>query len=149
MRSFNLLDAVATTAMNAPSRSASAKGRNSNSICPSRAHSCTASAASIAITRTRAPVSSSPPILGSPTLPAPTTRHFLPANFKNIGNKLSTVRPPRRSARAPREHREQQHPPVHPPDIPAAPRRYDEQRTAAGSLPAHALPDIAAAIAQL
>src|SRR5712664_3523840 len=39
----------------------------------------------------RAPVSISPPILGSPTLPAPTTRHCFPASFINIGNKLVTV----------------------------------------------------------
>src|SRR5580704_853322 len=31
------------------------------------------------------------PILGSPTLPAPTTRHCLPVSFINIGNKLVTV----------------------------------------------------------
>src|SRR6266849_7919977 len=39
----------------------------------------------------RAPVSMSPPILGSPTLRAPTTRHRFPASFINIGNKLVTV----------------------------------------------------------
>src|SRR4030088_2557924 len=39
----------------------------------------------------RAPVSMSPPIFGSPTLPAPTTRHCFPASFMNIGNKLVTV----------------------------------------------------------
>src|SRR5258708_6173339 len=39
----------------------------------------------------RAPVSMSPAILGSPTLPAPTTRHCFPASFMNIGNKLVTV----------------------------------------------------------
>src|SRR5258708_33576569 len=38
----------------------------------------------------RAPVSSSPPILGSPTLPAPTIRHGLPVNFRNMGNRLVT-----------------------------------------------------------
>src|SRR5579863_6353247 len=35
-----------------------------------------------------APVSMRPPILGSPTFPAPTTRQRLPSSFKNIGNKL-------------------------------------------------------------
>src|SRR3977135_3593196 len=39
----------------------------------------------------RAPVSISPPIFGSPTLPAPTTRHCFPASFMNIGNKLVTI----------------------------------------------------------
>src|SRR4029077_1071235 len=39
----------------------------------------------------RAPVSMSPPIFGSTTLPAPTTRHCFPASFINIGNKLVTV----------------------------------------------------------
>src|SRR6266849_6813073 len=58
----------------------------------------------MATTRMRAPVSSSPPIFGSPTLPAPTTRHSLPANFMNIGNKLFTdflTRLPLRRAPAP------------------------------------------------
>src|ERR1017187_2919056 len=32
-----------------------------------------------------------PPILGSPTFPAPTTRQRLPSSFKNIGNKLLIV----------------------------------------------------------
>src|SRR5208337_3504145 len=38
-----------------------------------------------------APVSMSPPIFGSPTLPAPTTRQCFPASFINIGNRLVTV----------------------------------------------------------
>src|ERR1035441_5176704 len=39
----------------------------------------------------RAPVSMSPPIFGSPTFPAPTTRHCFPVSFINIGNRLVTV----------------------------------------------------------
>src|ERR1019366_8694095 len=39
----------------------------------------------------RAPVSMSPPIFGSPTFPAPTTKHCFPVSFINIGNRLVTV----------------------------------------------------------
>src|SRR5258708_7816720 len=46
---------------------------------------------SLAPTRTRAPVSISPPIFGSPTFPAPTTSHGRPVSFMNIGNKLFTL----------------------------------------------------------
>src|SRR5215469_17809889 len=38
----------------------------------------------------RAPVSSRPPIFGSPIFPAPTTRTCLPLSLINIGNKLVT-----------------------------------------------------------
>src|SRR5580700_11740322 len=38
-----------------------------------------------------APVSISPPIFGSPTFPAPTTRHCLPASFTNMGNRLVRI----------------------------------------------------------
>src|SRR5579863_1178350 len=55
-----------------------------------RAHSRTWGLASSETTRMRAPVSRRPPTLGSPTLPAPTTRHCLPSSFRNIGNKLVT-----------------------------------------------------------
>src|ERR1700687_5820529 len=75
---------------NAPSKSSAEKARNSSSIFPARAHSRTVGLAPSAPTRIRAPVSSRPPILGSPTFPAPTTRHCLPSSFKNIGNKLVT-----------------------------------------------------------
>src|ERR1700678_1822228 len=38
-----------------------------------------------------APVSMRPPIFGSPTLPAPTTRHGLPVSFVNMGKRSVTV----------------------------------------------------------
>src|SRR5260370_26762934 len=60
-------------------------------IFPAFAQPCTVSEASSATTWTRAPVSIRPPILGSPTLPAPTTRHRLPSSFTNIGNKLLII----------------------------------------------------------
>src|SRR5258708_4743034 len=91
MRSLRLSEAVATTARNLPSRSPVEKARSSSSIFPASAHSRTWSLAEIATTWMRAPVSMSPAILGSPTLPAPTTRHCFPASFINIGNKLVTV----------------------------------------------------------
>src|SRR5216683_598899 len=91
MSSFRLREAVATTARKLPSRSPVEKARSSSSIFPALAHSRTWPLAAIATTWTRAPVSMSPPILGSPTLPAPTTRHCFPASFMNIGNKLVTV----------------------------------------------------------
>src|SRR6266446_3387434 len=91
MRSFRLREAVATTARNLPSRSDDEKARSSSSIFPASAHSRTWPLAATATTWIRAPVSMSPPILGSPTLPAPTTRHCFPAIFINIGNKLVTV----------------------------------------------------------
>src|SRR5258708_408470 len=91
MRSLRLSEAVATTARNLPSRSAVEKARSSRSIFPASAHSRTWSLAEIATTWMRPPVSMSPAILGSPTLPAPTTRHCFPASFINIGNKLVTV----------------------------------------------------------
>src|SRR5438309_3979693 len=91
MRSLRLREAVATTARNLSSRSADEKARSSSSILPALAHSRTWPLAATATTWIRAPVSMSPPILGSPTLPAPTTRHCFPASFINIGNKLVTV----------------------------------------------------------
>src|ERR1700674_4156141 len=91
MRSFRLREAVATTARNLSSRSDNEKARSSSSIFPALAHSRTWSLAAIATTWMRAPVSIRPPILGSPTLPAPTTRHCFPASFINIGNMLVTV----------------------------------------------------------
>src|SRR5713101_3645818 len=91
MCSLRLREAVATTARNLPSRSLVEKARSSSSIFPASAHSRTWPLAAIATTWMRAPVSMSPPILGSPTLPAPTTRHCFPASFINIGNKLVTV----------------------------------------------------------
>src|SRR5713226_4218589 len=91
MCSLRLREAVATTARNLPSRSDDEKARSSSSIFPASAHSRTWPLAAIATTCMRAPVSMSPPILGSPTLPAPTTRHCFPASFINIGNKLVTV----------------------------------------------------------
>src|ERR1700680_121794 len=90
MRSFRLREFVATMVKNAPSKSSAEKARNSSSSFPARAHSRTVGLASRATTRIRAPVSSRPPIFGSPTFPAPTTKHCLPSNFKNIGNKLVT-----------------------------------------------------------
>src|ERR1700727_2585458 len=39
----------------------------------------------------RAPVSMRPPILASPTFPAPTTRQRLPSSFTNIGKRLLIV----------------------------------------------------------
>src|SRR5260370_471551 len=74
-----------------PSRSDDEKARSSRSIFPASAHSRTRSLAAIATTWMRAPVSISPPILGSPILPAPTTRHRFPDSFINIGNRLVTV----------------------------------------------------------
>src|SRR6266851_7838916 len=91
MSSFRLREAVATTARNLPSRSPVEKARSSSAIFPALAHSRTWSLAEIATTCMPAPVSMSPPILGSPTFPAPTTRHCFPASFINIGNKLVTV----------------------------------------------------------
>src|ERR1700674_4019694 len=91
MRSLRPREAVATTARNLPSRSDDEKARSSSSIFPASAHSRTWSLAAIATTWMRAPVSMRLPILGSPTLPAPTTRHCFPASFMNIGNKLVTV----------------------------------------------------------
>src|SRR5216684_1925277 len=91
MSSFRLREAVATTARNLPSRSLVEKARSSSSIFPASAHSRTWPLAAIATTWMRAPVSMSPPIFGSPTFPAPTTRHCFPASFMNIGNKLVTV----------------------------------------------------------
>src|SRR6266404_4311548 len=91
MRSLRLREGVATTARNLPSRSDDEKARSSSSILPASAHSRTWPLAATATTWIRAPVSMSPPILGSPTLPAPTTRHCFPASFINIGNKLVTV----------------------------------------------------------
>src|SRR5580704_17356986 len=91
MDSFRAREAVATTARNAPLRSSATKARSSSEILPSRAQPCTISLARKAITRTSAPVSTSPPIFGSPTFPAPTTRQRLPSSFKNIGNKLLIV----------------------------------------------------------
>src|ERR1700674_2343147 len=91
MRSLRPREAVATTARNLPSKSDDEKARSSSSIFPALAHSRTWSLAAIATTWMRAPVSIRPPILGSPTLPAPTTRHCFPASFINIGNKLVTV----------------------------------------------------------
>src|SRR5205807_2893617 len=91
MRSLRLREAVAATARNLSSRSADEKARSSSSILPALAHSRTWPLAATATTWIRAPVSMSPPILGSPTLPAPTTRHCFPASFINIGNKLVTV----------------------------------------------------------
>src|ERR1700688_9771 len=93
MEAFSSRDEVATTAMNAPSRSDEANARISSVIFPAFAHSCTASVASREITCSLAPVSSRPPILGSPTFPAPTTRQRLPSSFINIGNKLLTIPP--------------------------------------------------------
>src|ERR1700686_2048751 len=90
MRSFKLREFVATMVKNAPSKSAAEKARNSSSSFPARVHSRTVGLASSATTRIRAPVPSRPPIFGSPTFPAPTTRHCLPSSFKNIGNKLVT-----------------------------------------------------------
>src|SRR5580698_8044187 len=90
MRSLRAREFVATTARNAPARSSISKGRRSSSIFPVCAHSLTAGVASIATTRIWAPVSSKPAIFGSPTLPAPTTRHCFPSSFRNIGNKLVT-----------------------------------------------------------
>src|SRR5260370_16380890 len=74
-----------------PLRSDDEKARSSSSIFPASAQSRTWSLAAIATTWMHAPVSISPPILGSPTLPAPTTRHRFPDSFINIGNKLVTV----------------------------------------------------------
>src|SRR5260370_2354456 len=91
MRSLRLSEAVATYERNLPSRSPVEKARSSSSIFPALAHSRTWSLAEIATTCMPAPVSMSPPILGSPTFPAPTTRHCFPASFINIGNKLVTV----------------------------------------------------------
>src|SRR5712692_7360147 len=91
MRSLRLREAVATTARNLSSRSDDEKARSSSSILPASAHSRTWSVAEMATTWMRASASISPPILGSPTLPAPTTRHCFPASFINIGNKLVTV----------------------------------------------------------
>src|ERR1039458_6125342 len=91
MSLFRLSEAVAATARNLPSRSFSEKLRSSSSILPASAHSRTWPLAAIATTWTLAPVSMRPPILGSPTLPAPTTRHCFPASFRNIGNRLVTV----------------------------------------------------------
>src|SRR5216683_6048507 len=91
MRSLRLREAVATTARNLSSRSDDEKARSSSSILPASAHSRTWSVAEMATTWMRASVSISPPILGSPTLPAPMTRHRFPASFINIGNKLVTV----------------------------------------------------------
>src|SRR5579863_1426626 len=90
MRSFNARDDVATTARNTSRKSSAVKARSSSSILPARAHSCTAGLACQATTRMRAPVSSRPSILGSPTFPAPTTRHRLPCSFRNMGNRLVT-----------------------------------------------------------
>src|SRR5271169_3555991 len=91
MSSFRVSEAVAATAKNLPSRSPGVKRRSSSSIFPASAHSRTWLLASIATTWRRAPVSMSPPILGSPTFPAPTTRHCVPVSFINIGNRLVTV----------------------------------------------------------
>src|ERR1700675_4071818 len=91
MVSLRTRDAVATTARNVPSRSSGINARSSNGIFPVLAPLRTPSPASNATTWTRAPVSMSPPIFGSPTSPAPTTRHCFPASFINIGNKLVTV----------------------------------------------------------
>src|ERR1039458_2652333 len=91
MSSFRLVEAVATTARNLPSRSSSENARRSSWILPASAHSRTALLAPSAPTKMRAPVSIRPPILGSPTLPAPTTRHCFPASFRNIGKRLVTV----------------------------------------------------------
>src|ERR1017187_6335854 len=91
MSSFRVFEAVATTARNLPSRSFSENARSSSWILPAAAHSRTVSLARSATTWMRAPVSIRLPILGSPTFPAPTTRHCLPASFKNIGNRLVTV----------------------------------------------------------
>src|SRR5262252_2666688 len=90
MRSFRVREEVATTARNAPCKSSFVKARKSSSIFPARAHSRTAGLASRATTRMRAPVSSRPLIFGSPTFPAPTTRHCRASSFMNIGNKLVT-----------------------------------------------------------
>src|SRR5579862_4769777 len=90
MRSFNVRDDVATTARNTSRRSSVVKARSSSSIFPARAHSRTAGLACRATTRICAPVSSRPSIFGSPTFPAPTTRHRFPCNFKNMGNRLVT-----------------------------------------------------------
>src|SRR5208337_214328 len=91
MSSFRVREAVATTARNLPSRSPAEKARSSSLIFPASAHWRTVSLASIATTRMLAPVSMRPPILGSPTFPAPTTRHRFPASFMNIGKRLVTV----------------------------------------------------------
>src|SRR5229473_4245371 len=107
MSSFRLREAVATTARILPSRSPVEKARSSSSIFPALAHSRTWPLAAIATTCMRAPVSMSPPILGSPTLPAPTTRHCFPASFINIGNKLVTVSSRRLRYRSSRTYRRQ------------------------------------------
>src|SRR5579864_2969782 len=90
MVSLSLREFVATTTRKTPLRSAGSKWRSSSSIFPARAHSRTVGVASRDTTRMRAPVSSRAPILGSPTLPAPTRRTFLPSSFRNMGNKLVT-----------------------------------------------------------
>src|SRR5208282_5264054 len=91
MDSLSPRDAVATMARNASSRSFGAKARSSSVILPALAQSWTAAVASRATTWMRAPVSIRPPILGSPTLPAPTTRQRLPSSFRNMGNRLLMV----------------------------------------------------------
>src|SRR5208337_3239935 len=88
MLSFSSRDGVATTTRKTPDRSEGSKRRACQDILPARAHCATASVASGATTLTAAPAATKPPILGSPTRPAPTTRHGRPVSFKNTGNKL-------------------------------------------------------------
>src|SRR6267154_1894991 len=136
MEPLRARDAVATIARNVLSRSDSANARISSVIFPAFAHACTVSVASRATTWRRAPVSMSPPILGSPTFPAPTTRHRLPSSFINIGNKLLTISPvrlslPLHSARVPRADRERLPPRTLLPENSADPCLCDEQKSAA------------------
>src|SRR6202161_2782620 len=76
-----------------------------------------------------------PPMLGSPPFPAPTTRQRLPSSFTNIGNKLLIifVTLPRRSAHVPQANHGQLLLQILPPGSSAALCQCDEQRIAASS----------------
>src|SRR5208282_4897199 len=87
MLSFSSRDDVATTTRKTPERSEGSKGRACQDILPACAQCDTSSVASGATTLTVAPAANKPSILGSPTRPAPTTRHERPVSFKNTGNK--------------------------------------------------------------
>src|SRR5712672_1462100 len=90
-----------------------------------------------------------PPILGSPTFPAPTTRQRLPSSFINIGNKLLTISPiwlnlPRHSAHVPRADRVPLPPRTLPPENSEDRCQCDEPKNAADSHHRHYRRDIVA-----
>src|ERR1039458_51372 len=91
MSSCSAGEFVAAMTRNTPAKSAGVYWRACHSMRPSRAHSRTRGVAFGATTRTAASVASRLSIFASPTVPAPTTRHWRPSSFTNMGNRLMVL----------------------------------------------------------